>query len=113
MKRNSSSILIINDAINVDDQDPYDDYLNMMKKNKGKKIKKFEKYKPKMSNSKKDETNLEGAESKVKSLLSLFLHNIETEEKKDIDSNCLFLNEIESAKKIQKQDKFQMKKKTV
>ena len=111
MKENSSSILIINDALNIEDQDPDDDYLNMMKKSKRNKVEKFEKYKPKGSNSKIQETNIEGAEGKVKSLLSLFLHNIETEEKKVIDSNNLFLNEIESVKKIQKLKKFEATKK--
>ena len=39
-------------------------------------------------------------------ILSLFLRNIENEEKKDINSNNFFLNEIESAKKTQKKVKF-------
>ena len=97
MKKNSCSILVINEPINTGSNDHDDDYLDTIKNNKGKKVKKFEKYKPKVSNQK--ETNIEGAENKVKSLLSLFLHNIETEEKNDVDTNRLFLNEIESAKR--------------
>ena len=107
MKKNSSSFIIINETMNNDNQNHDDDYLNMMKKDKGKKGGKFEKYKPKVQNSKTQEANLVGAENKVKSLLSVFLNNIETEEKKDKDSNNLFLNEIESVKRMQKKVKFE------
>ena len=112
MKKNYSSILIINEASKIGEKNSdEDDYLNMTKKNKGKKIAKFKKCKSKSSNFKNDETNIEGAENKVKSLLSLFLRNIEIEEKKDLVSDHLFLNEIETIKKIQRQNKFETTKK--
>ena len=41
----------------------------------------------------------------------MFLRNIEIEEKKDLVSDHLFLNEIETIKKIQRQNKFKTTKK--
>ena len=89
MKDENFPFLLIDKNKNSQDEEESDFSEEKRKKSKKFELKKFEKFRPKNSNiSDNDQMNLEGAESKIKSMLSLFIKDIEQENKKsDILNN--------------------------
>ena len=78
MKNEQFQFLLINQ--NKNNQEEESDFSEDKKKrNKKFELKKFEKFKPKNNNLLNSKMNLEGAENQVKSLLSIFLKDIEQE----------------------------------
>ena len=77
MKSDFPFIIIEQNKSNQDNQDEDSDFSN--KNYKKMKLNKFEKFKPKNVNSPKKNQNLKGAENNVKSLISVFLKDIEQE----------------------------------
>ena len=83
-----------NKAIQEDESDFSEDKKD--RKNKKYDYKKYEKFKPKNQNrSSKGQIYLEGAENQVKSMLSLFLKDIQQENSEEIDNNK-FISKINS-----------------
>ena len=86
---------------NKNNQDDEPDFLEEKRKSKKFDLKKYEKFKPKISiNNHKKDLNLEGAENKVKSLLSIFLKDYQEEEKK----NSLVIDNNKYEKKMSQKD---------
>jgi len=77
MKSDFPFIIIEQNKNNRDNQDEDSDFSDKNYKNM--KLNKFEKFKPKNINSPKKNQNLKGAENNVKSLISVFLKDIEQE----------------------------------
>ena len=77
MKSDFPFIIIEQNKNNHDNQDDDSDFFD--KNYKKMKLNKFEKFKPKNINSPKKFQNLKGAENNVKTLISVFLKDIEQE----------------------------------
>ena len=92
MKNEEFPFLLIDQNKNNQDEEESDFSEEKRKRSKKFELQKFEKFKPKNSNiSDNDQMNLAGAESQLKSMLSLFLKDIEQENKKtDILNNNNF-----------------------
>ena len=98
-KQDNPTLLILDDNPNNND-DYTGEYIKKNKKDKGKKLEQFEKFVPKNTNNKKNEQNLRGAENKLKSILSSFLRNFESEEKNEQEPKSSLLDTVQSTKKI-------------
>ena len=91
-------LLIEQNKINQDESDFSDE---KGKKNKKFELKKYEKFKPKiLSELDNNNLNLDKAENKVKTMLSLFLKDIQKEENKNLD----ILNNKKNVNKINQKD---------
>ena len=114
MKSEQFPFLIIEQ--NKNDQDDESDFSENQKNKRSKKfeLKNYEKFKPKNSNAQENaQIYLEGAENKVKSMLSIFLKDIE-QENQNIDglNNKKFINKI-SQKVVNKFKRNELKRNSV
>ena len=117
MSDNQDSFLNIKQNSSNSNQEQLDDSFIKKKlyKNKNQKGQQFEKFKPKTNKENiKNEKSLKGAENKLKSMLSVFLKNIESEEiNENKKPNPIFKGAIDDAKKQNNKNNSIKKVKTI